>query len=136
MSTPSPTERPCALVVDDDALLLMNAAVILEDAGYRTLEAHSGDAALDVLREHHATVQLLFTDVHMPGDHDGFALATKVADHWPHIAIVIASGRARPTPDELPDSAHFIPKPFSARVVREHLRDMLPKAEQPSPLRG
>ncbi len=69
----------------------------------------------------------------MPGQLDGFGLAREVATHWPHIAIVIASGRAQPGPDEVPDGARFVAKPFSAQVVRDHLREMIPPDRQPGP---
>ena len=74
MPEQSPHTPPCALVVDDDALIRMDAAAILEDAGFVTLEAAHADAALELLRERHPHLSLLFTDVQMPGDLDGFAL--------------------------------------------------------------
>lgn len=126
---------PCALVVDDDALILMDAASILEDAGFKVIEAGNADAALAVLQEHHAAITLLFSDVQMPGTRDGFALARHTAEHWPHISIVIASGRALPGPRDLPENARFVSKPFSAEVVRRHLRRLLPDDKLPDSLR-
>lgn len=126
---------PCALVVDDDGLIRMDAADILEEAGFQVIEARHGDEALEVLRERYEVITLLFSDVHMPGDHDGFALARHTAEHWPHISIVIASGRATPGPDDIPANARFVAKPFSAEVVRRHLRRVLPDEQQPEPLR-
>lgn len=131
MPEQSPHTPPCALVVDDDALIRMDAAAILEDAGFVTLEAAHADAALELLRERHPHLSLLFTDVQMPGDLDGFALARHAAGHWPHICIVVSSGLAKPAPGDLPDGAHFIAKPFSAQVVHDHLRDMLPEERKP-----
>ncbi|WP_313900824.1 response regulator [Methylobacterium sp. J-026] len=84
-------DAPHALVVDD-ALILMGATSILEDAGFRVLEAMSIAQAVVVLERNHEAVQLLFTDVPMPGDGDGFALARQTAERWPHIAG--ASGEA------------------------------------------
>lgn len=136
MTDPTPQSRPCALVVDDDAFIRMDALDILEDVGFETLEATDADAALVLLRERHPDLSVLFTDVQMPGELDGFALARHAAGHWPHIRIVVASGQATPGPDDLPDGAHFIAKPFSARIVHDHLRDMLPEGRKPPPLRG
>lgn len=127
---------PCALVVDDDALIRMNAAEILEEAGFATVEAGHADEALEFLREHHQAVVLLFTDVQMPGSRDGFALARETARHWPHITIVVASGLAWPGPDDLPDGAQFIAKPFSADVVHQHLRDGMPDQDKPDLLKA
>lgn len=135
MENAARSAAPCALVVDDDALIRMEAASILEDAGFLVIEAGHADAALTVLQEHHAAITLLFSDVHMPGTRDGFALARHTAEHWPHISIVVASGRAQPGPHDLPENARFVSKPFSAEIVRRHLRRVLPDDQLPGPLR-
>jgi len=127
--------KPFALAVDDDPIILMDVSAILEDAGFRCHEAVDGDAALRLLAGQADGVTLLFSDVEMPGSIDGFALARHVAKEWPWIEIVIASGRIVPEPGNMPDRATFISKPFSAAVVREHLRETLPEGKQPEPLR-
>lgn len=136
--SPQPAQpRPLAVVADDDAMIRMDAADILEEAGYSALEAHHGDHALGVLQEHHSAVQVLFTDVEMPGgQRDGFALARETAARWPHIAIVVASGAIRPQPGDLPVGATFIGKPFSAELVREHLRKVVDDEKHPEPLKS
>lgn len=128
-------DPPCALVVDDDVFILMDATHILEDAGFRVRDAMNVANALAVLEQHHSDIQLLFTDVHMPGDLDGFALARRTAEHFPHVAIVVASGEAQPGPEDLPEGATFIAKPFSAEVVRHHVRETMPEEKHPAPLR-
>lgn len=101
---PSPTDRrPCALVVDDDVLVRMTALDILEDAGFRTFEAENAEEALAVLHGHHVSIVVLFTDVNMPGAMDGFRLARETAQHWPHVSILVASGRHKPGPGEMPE---------------------------------
>ncbi len=126
---------PCALVVDDDFLIRMDAADILEQAGFRVLDTDHGDAAYEILRTRHPEVVLLFTDVQMPGELDGFALVRKVAVSWPHISLVVASGRARPGPGSMPDKARFIAKPFNAELVHAHIREILPHGLKPGLLR-
>lgn len=135
MSPPLLRPAPYALVVDDDALVRMTAADILEDAGFQTLEASNGDEAMALLAEQHAVIVLLFTDVQMPGSRDGYAVARETADQWSHISIVVASGRAFPGPGEMPDGAVFINKPFSAKVVLAHLKEILPDGHRPESLR-
>jgi len=112
----------------------MEVIEILEQAGFKVLEADHGDAAHELLTMRHPDIVLLFTDVQMPGTLDGFALARKVAKSWPHISLVVASGHVQPDPGELPDKAHFIAKPFSAEVVRNHIQDILPYSRKPEPL--
>ena len=128
--------RPYALVVDDDGILRMDVCEMLEQAGFRTLEAENADEAVTVLEQYHLDVTLMFSDVEMPGSQNGFALAREVAVKWPHVAIVVASGRMHPGLGELPEGARFIGKPFSADMVHEHLREILPEGQKPEPLRG
>lgn len=124
----------CALVVEDDALIRMDAAAILEDAGYRVLEAGGSDEALAVLADHCTEIDVLFTDVDMPGSINGFGLAREAARFWPHMNILVASGRHTPAPGDMPDGAVFVNKPFSAEVVHGRLREILPDDQTPEPL--
>ncbi len=128
------TTTPFALVVDDDALILMHACDILEQAGFRFYEAGDGDAALRLLEEHADNIILLFTDVEMPGSLDGFELARSVAERWPEIEIVVASGRLLPKQGDMPERATFISKPFSRDTVHDHLRNTLPDGKRPRQL--
>jgi len=124
-----------ALVVDDDPLVLLVSCMILEEAGYRFFEAGDVEEALGVLRQNGALVSLLFTDVEMPGTSNGFDLARQVAQDWPNITIVVASGRVAPSPGDLPATATFLSKPFTAEVVLEHLRRVLPGNQKPASLK-
>lgn len=128
--------KPVAVVVDDDFLVRMDVATTLEDAGFDTLEACDGDKAIALLADVYERVELLFTDVQMPGSRDGLALAREVSRRWPDIGIVVASGTKRPGPDELPEGATFIGKPFSAETVHEHLCKVLPQERRPELLRN
>ncbi|MGU3537722.1 response regulator [Methylobacterium sp. A54F] len=136
MSNLPASTAPYALAVDDDGLILMDAIDILADAGFRTLDARNGDLAIGILEEHHRSIVLLFTDVQIPGTRDGFALARETAQRWPHISIVAASGHVSPSPGDMPEGSCFIAKPFSARIVHDHLRDILPDGQKPEPLKG
>ena len=127
--------RPFALVVDDDPLLLIGAADILEDAGFRALDATSFNDAEAILREYHGEIILLFTDVHINGARDGFALARLAAENWPDIGILVASGLADPEPGFMPENAIFLRKPFSAEVVYDRLQILLPDGKKPEPLK-
>jgi CheY-like chemotaxis protein len=126
---------PFALAVDDDAIIRIDACQILEEAGFRCLDADTGDAALDLLREKHEQIVVLFTDVEMPGSVDGFELARQVAERWPHIEIVVSSGAKTPADGQLPEKAAFIAKPFSAEVVHAELARLLPDGKKPEPLK-
>ncbi|WP_267358383.1 MULTISPECIES: response regulator [unclassified Methylobacterium] len=135
MSGSAQPPAPYALVVDDDGFIRMDAMDILSEAGFRTFEASDGDKAITLLGREHAQIVLLFTDVQMPGSRDGFAVARETSERWPHIAIVVASGQLQPGPGDMPEGARFIGKPFTADMVHDHLREMLPDGQKPEPLR-
>ena len=104
---PSPAQA-LILIVDDDVLERMWASSMFADAGYRVLEAGSGDAALRFF-ETNADIRLLFTDISMPGATDGADLARQVAERWPLVGILMTSGR--PFPD-LPPGVRCHAKPY------------------------
>jgi CheY-like chemotaxis protein len=114
--------KPIALIVDDEPLILMDTADIISDEGYAVIEATTADQAFEFLTEH-PSLELLFTDVQTPGNLDGFDLARKVADKWPHIRVIVASGAVEPRPDDIPPNVTFIPKPISAELVHKVLKE-------------
>lgn len=129
--------KPFALVADDDAIIRMDAAEILTDAGFRVYEADGYGQAVEMLNEAGESIQLLFTDVQMPpGKLNGFHLARECASLWPHIRILVASGIVMPPDDgELPANTVFVRKPFSADVVYDRLQELLPDGQRPEKLK-
>ena len=84
---------PCVvLVVEDEALLRLNAVDIVEELGCVALEASNADEAIEILKKR-SDVQIVFTDVDMPGTMDGLKLAAFVRDRWPPIKLILTSGR-------------------------------------------
>jgi CheY-like chemotaxis protein len=116
---------PLVLVVEDEPLVRMTAADELDEAGFRVLEAMNADEALKVLEARYDEVQVLFTDVHMPGSMDGMELAEQVHQRWPHILLLISSGRAQPDPDEIPDHGRFLPKPYYGATLVHSITGMM-----------
>lgn len=109
--------KPVVLVVEDDAFIRMDAVDIFETAGYRVLEAENADVAIELLEEH-PEISLLFTDIEMPGSMDGMKLAAAVADRWPPVRIIVASGRVSPAAGDLPPMAHFLSKPYQPSQIQ------------------
>ena len=105
------TATPVVLIVEDDTLVRLVARDMLEDAGFDVREADTADVAL-VLLEEDPGVDALFTDIDMPGSMDGVALAARVAERWPHIRLVVTSGRACMRDCDLPDHGRFVSKPY------------------------
>ena len=104
------------LVVEDDPVLRMDAAAMLEDAGLEVVQLETGDSALSYVLEQSEEVGAVFSDVQMPGDTDGLDLAQYLATNWPAITIVLTSGHVHPTHD-LPDNIRFVSKPWVAAEV-------------------
>jgi CheY-like chemotaxis protein len=103
------------LVVEDDVLVRYCAVDALSEGGLRVLEAATAPGAMALLEREH--VDVLFTDVNMPGEFDGLELARRVRRRWPHVAVVITSGRG--TPDQMDEGVRFVPKPYMAdRLAR------------------
>ncbi|QIK78663.1 response regulator [Sphingomonas piscis] len=127
--------KPRALVVDDNAFVLLDACQILEDAGFECLQAESGDGAWEVICEHEGQVTLLFSDVDMPGTMNGLQLAERVTRLYPTIEIILASGHVGLSANDLPGTTTFVPKPFSVGIVKEHLKRKLPAEKLPLELK-
>ena len=109
------------VVVDDDVFERMGACYMFSDAGYRVLEAENADEALRFF-ETNADIRVLFTDVSMPGSMSGSDLAHQVAERWPGVGIIMASGRPRPY--QLPLSMLFHDKPYEPAAVLRQAREM------------
>lgn len=112
--------RNIALIVDDEVFARLFVAQVLEDEGYLTLEAENTVEALDVL-DRNSDVSLLVTDVNMPGDRDGLALASAVSLTHPTVSVVVMSGAITGSP-QLPAGARFLAKPFTAHVLGRTIR--------------
>ena len=112
------------LVVDDEILTRMAASEVLRERGYCVIEAATADEALRVL--HSPTrVDLVLTDMRMPGEIDGVGLARHVRATLPLIKIVMVSGQlAEPDVHELLDG--YLSKPVAPEDLASHLLALIP----------
>lgn len=125
---PPEQERPPAiLVVEDDALIRLTLSDHLQDSGFKVLEAGTGDEALAILAAPAFTVDLVFTDVMMPGLTDGFALASWIGENQPGIPVVVTSGDAEKiaTARERGEDIQFVPKPYDLDALTAQIRQAL-----------
>jgi CheY-like chemotaxis protein len=117
-----PTSRALILLVDDDVLIAMSTAAMLEDLGHEVIEANSGAAALEALQANTA-VDLMITDFAMPGM-NGAQLAIEARRLKPGLPILVATGYA-----ELPKGANIelpcLGKPYSQRELAREISRLL-----------
>jgi two-component sensor histidine kinase/DNA-binding response OmpR family regulator len=112
------------LVVEDEMMLRMRAVDIVEDAGFTPIEAVNADDAFAIL-ESRSDIDLLFTDIQMPGTMDGLKLAHAVHARWPSIKIMLVSGQVTPTETEKPANSRFYGKPLEVKRMIAELQEML-----------
>lgn len=114
------------LLAEDEVLIRLDVAEELRRAGWKVIEVASADDAIEILNSP-VIVDLLVTDVNMPGKANGLDLARFVGRERPNIKVVIMSGHFVPAAgsDEIPPCDLFIAKPFLQSQLIEQLRPLL-----------
>jgi CheY-like chemotaxis protein len=107
---------PAVLIVEDEFLIRMMAAQALREVGCDVVEASNGAEALAFLNSG-APVDLVFTDVQMPGPVDGLALLAFVRQTIPSLPVIVSSGHLDPDLAIEAGAAAFLPKPYQADVL-------------------
>lgn len=108
------------LLVEDDERVRSLITRILTRAGHRVLGADSGPAALRVWQQHREEIQLLLTDLVMPGNLSGRQLARVLRADRPDLRVLLTSGYSREElahSDDEVEGVHFLPKPYVPQQV-------------------
>jgi CheY-like chemotaxis protein len=116
--------KPVVLVVEDDPLIRLGAVDIVVSAGYDALEASDADEAIRIL-ESRTDIDIVFTDVQMPGTMDGIKLSHYIRDRWPPVKLIVASGNAILEESSLPSGSRYFPKPYDENVIAKALSELL-----------
>lgn len=124
---PSGGSGELILVVEDDEVVRSQAVITLSDFGYEVVEAGNAEGALDMLAAR-SDIRLLFTDVAMPGDLNGFELAEAAMREWPQLKVLFTSGN----PDfasgrkQAPSSKHpMLRKPYRGHELAQAVQEAL-----------
>lgn len=115
------------LVVEDEVLIRFVVADYLRDCGFQVLEAANADEAMRLLETDKVEVDIVFSDIQMPGSIDGMGLARWVRTRFPAIKIVLTSGNVR-TAELAEDLCHLQPieqKPYSHEALLTRLQSLL-----------
>lgn len=113
------------LVVDDEEMVRLPISEYLRDCGYIVLEAGDAQEAIAAI-DAYPSVNVVFSDVRMPGRMDGIGLAKWLRAHRPELPVILTSGynAGRVSPDSIP-GVRFIQKPYSQVQVEERIAALL-----------
>ena len=126
------------LLVEDEDPVRAFAARALRLKGYTVLEANCGEAALDIVRNEKRPIDLLVSDVVMPGM-DGPTLARTARKLRPEMHVLFVSGYAGSAftdADQKLEDVHFLPKPFGLKQLAAKVKDVLSGAQPGGPPSG
>jgi len=112
------------LVVDDEPLILEMISEELTGQGFSVLEADTGEAALSIINSG-GIVDVLFTDIRLPGDLDGWRLAATAREARPELPVIYASGYVVEKGAAVPGSV-FLKKPYLLSAIAETIRTLAP----------
>jgi two-component system cell cycle sensor histidine kinase/response regulator CckA len=121
------TGQDTILLVEDEDAVRSFAARALRMRGYTVLEAHGGDVALDMVRKHQGTIDLVISDVVMP-NMDGPTMVRAALKLRPEMRVIFISGYAEDTfrrTEEKVEDLHFLPKPFGLKQLVAKVKDVL-----------
>jgi DNA-binding NtrC family response regulator len=115
------------LVVEDDVLIRLVIAGYLRDCGFRVIEAANADEAMAVMSHAEHGIGVVFTDIEMPGDMDGFGLSQWVRRERPGVEVILAGtpARAADAATDLCEQGPALARPYDPKAVLERIRRLL-----------
>ncbi len=111
------------LIVEDEALIRFDLIDFFEAAGFGVVEAESADEAVAIL-DRDISIQVVLTDVQMPGSMNGLRLAHGIRNRFPPSLLVVTSGVLHPGKAELPTNSFFVAKPINRKQVLDRIEQM------------
>jgi CheY-like chemotaxis protein len=122
-----PQAMETILVVEDEILVRIFIAQYLRDCGYRVIEAVGADEAIAVLKQAEIVVDVIFSDIDMPGTMDGFGLARWARANCPGAEVILTGTvpRAVDAAADLCEQNGAVPKPYEPQLVHDRIRRLL-----------
>jgi PAS domain S-box-containing protein len=115
--------RPAVLIVDDSAEVAEVTSSLFEDLGYRTIYRESAEEALKLLADG-TKIDLVFSDIVMPGTIDGVGLAGEIRSQYPHVPVVLTTGYSDAA-QAAPSDLRILRKPFDTDALRGFLSEAI-----------
>ncbi|WGS02548.1 MASE1 domain-containing protein [Bradyrhizobium sp. ISRA443] len=117
-------QRQTVLVVDDSADVADVTSSLFEHLGYDTIYRDSAEAALKLL-EAGTKIDLVFSDIVMPGTIDGVGLAREIRSRYPHLPVALTTGYSDAA-KAAPPNLRILRKPFDTEALRDFIQDIAP----------
>jgi CheY-like chemotaxis protein len=114
------------LVVEDELFIRMFISDAFRDAGYTVLEAFNADEAVDILKAG-KVVDLVFSDVRMPGSLDGIGLLRFIKERFSKLPVILTSGHLDPREALAEGANHLLSKPYQIATVLDLVASQLEK---------
>jgi CheY-like chemotaxis protein len=112
------------LVVEDDVLIRLVTAEYLRDAGFTVVEASDSHDAIAIFGSQ-TVIDLVFSDINMPGDMDGHSLANWLLMFRPPVPVILTSGAMTPLFSSDQKRRRFMRKPYALIEVEQQIRELL-----------
>lgn len=122
--TAEAVEAPTILIAEDEFLIRLFVSDHLRDVGFQVVEASNADEAIALLQAG-AQIDLVFTDIRMPGHHDGMGLLDYVRSTRPDVPVVVTSGHLEPKLAYDGGARAFVSKPCDPEQLTDTLRTAL-----------
>ncbi|WP_114944009.1 response regulator [Microvirga calopogonii] len=126
------TPLPTVLVVEADVLVRLVIADYLRECGYRVHEAVNAEEAVAILQSPEVSVDVVFSDVEMPGTMDGFGLARWIRTNKPGTEVILTSGaeRSADIAATLCEAGPLLKKPYPSQDVVDRIKQLTAKAKR------
>jgi DNA-binding NtrC family response regulator len=126
MSANDNQQVPTILIVEDEVLIRACLADFLQENGFKVLEAGTADDAVEIIEKADTPVDLVFSDVMMPGKLNGFGLARWVHAIRPDLPIILTSGHAQSVADSVKRcGTAALAKPYDLEHVADEIRKLV-----------
>jgi two-component system cell cycle sensor histidine kinase/response regulator CckA len=125
---PQRTGKVTILLVEDETNVREYAAAVLQNEGYAVLQGKSGEQALEVWQWHSARIDLLLTDVVLPGEFSGPQLGTILMAEKPSLRVILSTGYSSDTVTPLSANGVLslvLGKPYTPRILLKTVREAL-----------
>ena len=128
----SDTPQQTVLVVEDEVLVRLVIADYLRECGYRVHEAVNAAEALAMLQAPEVSIDIVVSDVQMPGDMDGFGLARWIRGNKPGVQVILTSGveRSADIAATLCEAGPLLEKPYSSQGVVDRIKQLAAKGQR------